>query len=578
MRNPSTTAIKDGDLSRLTTLSASSSSSSTSSSSSASASSRRGINKTTHNGSFYIPDGCETAAANQTTNFSYVPETGEGLEWHQSSSSASSRKRKDRQDSTSSSNQDHKLIRSNSEEYIPTVDYDVIRRVCSHEEFKPTSALAVATVPLQDKTNGNVVGLNKTSCSLLKAVAADPDHHSNEVRDLRDNNHKQRVEISPARSRTFDFSHKYRISPNRDAATGNRSIGGGNSSGFRSDDLDGEHERRRCSERFCKARAQPGRKSSSKKPQKHLASRLRGGGRGDENAYRYESHKGRGFITSVAKVATVVQSKADEETSIGDFQTNNNNNNNNNSNNNNNNTGHHIKANKLISDTLPWDRSHYDDNNAPVVCPRFADSTFDHVHHSRGIGSAANHLRGNAAAAAATALLPPSNGGVHGHLIKVENLKTREIMQNIKQPPNVFAGPEEKLRQVNKRLTALRKRMVTYEETFEKENGYRPTTSDKAASRSIRNVVTEMHKLKKEKQQLKGDSIGAALKLKLLAVTTASNNNLGVPGGGGGGGGGSGQASRVPKMQETLLDIEKVSFTFISYFLIFLYYLKRIDI
>src|SRR5690349_7864771 len=51
------------------------------------------------------------------------------------------RKRKDRQDSISTLTQDRKLVRSNSEEHVPSCQGEVIRRVASHEDFKKPSPL-----------------------------------------------------------------------------------------------------------------------------------------------------------------------------------------------------------------------------------------------------------------------------------------------------------------------------------------------------------------------------------------------------------------------------------------------------
>lgn len=531
MRHPSTVK-KEGDLSRLT-----SSSSSTS---------------TSNNGSFYIPD-CEVITTSNFTS-SYLPEVIDPLEWQ------ISRKRKDRQDSTSSTTQDRKLVRSNSEEHLTTVDYEVIRRVCSHEEFKH---------PLQDKTNGN--NILAVSFQPQQAIRSgrkpqqfDLDKKSTintEVQEILKETHK-RAEVSPARSRTFDYSHKYRISPNRD---------GGRNGGRNGEDTDVEHERRRSSERFCKARAQPGRKlQSSKKQSKYLASRLRGGR--DENVYKYDINlsKGerRGFVSSKSKADDrhLLQTtsstskkdddiehelrfvgskpKADEKQStqatlnakIADDE----------------NEQHglpiaagaaaaivikssdqnvndqllNIKSPKLKQEheAMPWDTFQ---DEKPIVCTRFADSTFDYVNQDLYDSILTRN-----------SLTVPSNNGLKtvGHMTKAENLKTREIMQSIKSP-NLFASPDERLKQIAKRLVALKKRSANFDETFEKDNGYRPSQADKLNDRYMKNVLAEIHKLRKEKQQLKSDP-GAIMGFKTIQ---------------------SGTVNRVAKMTETLVDIEKVS-------------------
>ncbi len=253
MRHPSS-AKKEGDLSRLTTSSSSSTNDQT---------------------SIYLP---ESEIISHRFSSTYLPEVIDPLEWQ------ISRKRKERQDSTSSITQDRKLIRSNSEEYIPNVDYEVIRRVCSHEEFKHV---------LQDRTNDNVEQHHE--CRDRKAS-------NNEVQEILRETHK-RAETSPARSRTFDFSHKHRISPLRDSRHGYKN----------NDEVDGENERRRNSERFCKARAPSGRRSqSSKKANKYLASKLR---ERDENVYKYDitvsKCERRGFVSNSRHSDEKLSSKND---------------------------------------------------------------------------------------------------------------------------------------------------------------------------------------------------------------------------------------------------------------------------
>lgn len=385
MRHPSS-AKKEGDLSRLTTSSSSS---------------------TNDQNSVYLP---ESEIISHKFSSTYLPEVIDPLEWQ------ISRKRKERQDSTSSITQDRKLIRSNSEEYIPNVDYEVIRRVCSHEEFKHV---------LQDRTNENI---EHHECRDRKAS-------NNEVQEILRETHK-RAETSPARSRTFDFSHKHRISPLRDSRHGYKN----------NDEVDGENERRRNSERFCKARAPSGRRSqSSKKANKYLASKLR---ERDENVYKYDitvlKCERRGFV-SISRHSDEKLSKndlADETTALLEQ----------------NDTTHptNTPINKPTNESLPWEISFQDET--PVVCPRFSGNTFDHVNTSRD----------NLARSASVS----SNNGLKslGNFTKVENLKTRELMQSIPSV-NLLQPPDEKLKQINKRLIALKKRVENFEEIFQREHG-----------------------------------------------------------------------------------------------------------
>lgn len=388
MRHPSSTK-KEGDLSRLTTSSSSS---------------------TNDQNSIYLP---ESEIISHRFSSTYLPEVIDPLEWQ------ISRKRKERQDSTSSITQDRKLIRSNSEEYIPNVDYEVIRRVCSHEEFKHV---------LQDRTNENV---DHHECRERKAS-------NNEVQEILRETHK-RAETSPARSRTFDFSHKHRISPLRDSRHGYKN----------NDEVDGENERRRNSERFCKARAPSGRRSqSSKKANKYLASKLR---ERDENVYRYDKsgskYERRGFA-SISRHSDDKLSKSDltDETTALLEQ---------NETTHPNNTSKNKTTNESLP-SLPWEISFQDET--PVVCPRFSGNTFDHVNQSRD-------------SLARTAIVASNNGlKTCGNFTKVENLKTRELMQSIPSV-NLLQPPDEKLKQINKRLIALKKRVENFEEMFQRENG-----------------------------------------------------------------------------------------------------------
>lgn len=498
MRHP-TTVRKDGDLSRLTT------SSSASSSTSCDSPTNNG-----NNGSFYLAGDCsELNSTSPHTCFQshYLPELIDpAQEWQ-----TASRKRKDRQDSTSSTTQDRKLIRSNSEEYIPNVDHDVIRRVCSHEEFKR---------PLQDCTN------NGKSAAVIVETRCHPldldKRANNEVQEILKETHK-RSELSPARSRAFDFSHKLRVSPNRDGGT-RSNVGSRNP-----DDLDGENEKRRTSERFCRARVQPGRKQAAKRPSKYLASRLRGGR--DENVYKYDLNvtKGerRGFVSKL------VRSKDDDE-NIAPNDVNDNNLCGNSSTSSQQQQQQPLikspKTKRKTNDVLPWDRTYQDDT--PVVCPRFADTTYARVHHhslDRGFDVGQANIAGPS---------NTNNGSSWkslGHFMKVENLKTREIMQSIKTP-NAFTTPDERLNQVNKRLNSLKRRAASFEDAFEMEHGFRPSHADKQNDRFIKNVLAEIHKLRKEKQQLKSDPM-AAMGFRVVDV---------------------GSASRLVKIKETVVDIEKV--------------------
>lgn len=159
-------------------------------------------------------------------NSTYLPQVIDPHEWQQQNIS---RKRKERQDSTSSITQDRKLVRSNSEEYLPNIDYEVIRRVSSHEQIKnPANECDGVTIPLlqsknaqedydddDDDDDGDVKCIiHRRSYSLTDDVSS-VKSANNEVQEILREAYR-RSETSPARSRTFDFSHKLRVSPNRD--------------------------------------------------------------------------------------------------------------------------------------------------------------------------------------------------------------------------------------------------------------------------------------------------------------------------------------------------------------------------
>jgi len=175
--------------------------------------------------------------------------------------------------------------------------------------------------------------------------------------------------------------------------------------------------------------------------------------------------------------------------------------------------------NKSTNESLPWEISFQDET--PVVCPRFSGNTFDHVNQSRD----------NMARSASVS----SNNGLKslGNFTKVENLKTRELMQSIPSV-NLLQPPDEKLKQINKRLIALKKRVENFEEIFQREHGYKPSHAEKMNDRYMKNASAEIHKLRKEKQQIKSSSVtGSGMKI------TQSNGK------------------KTDKLKDVLVEIEK---------------------
>lgn len=472
MRNP-TSRQKDDDLSRLTSTSTSSS-------------------NDRSNANYPLVD-----SDNNSSEFisSYLPQVIDPTEWQQNAS----RKRKERQDSTSSITQDRKLVRSNSEEYLPSVDFEVIRRVSSHENVK--AAIDDFDECPTDKENESPTARVRHARKHDARHAAKPT--KNEVQEILKEAHR-RTETSPARSRTFDFSHKLRISPVRDAIIY-----------ARRDDNDSDSERRRSSERSCKARvAQSTRKAMSNAKKASAAAVLTRQSSSSENEpanpeqdYKYDlsamKSERRGFM-SKPKRPTEIKVQCYDEPScnyddVSPYQADQN-------------------DNTSSMEDVPWHRLQEDET--PVVSERFAEHKFDHV--SRDI-----------AAKTCPNLLP---------YIAIDHFDTKDIMKSAPLM-KMYVTPDEKLNQINKRLTAMKKRLMLLEDTFEKENGYRPSPNVKLNDRNMKNTIAEIHKLRKEKQALKVDPMAT------MAFKVTQPGDRGQ--------------SKIARMKETIIEVEKVSCLFI---------------
>ncbi|GAB0099680.1 uncharacterized protein DMENIID0001_155670 [Sergentomyia squamirostris] len=373
------------------------------------------------------------------------------------------RKRKERQDSTSSQTQDRKLVRSNSAEHISSTAYDVIRRVSSHEDFKKPLPPRVTT---------------------LEPAPTTPE---------------------------ITVSVEAELSPSHD---GRRKEADGSS--------DGEHERRRSSERFSRTRAPPGRKAlSPRKPGKHAVAKLRDR---DENLYKYDNsalkHERRGFVSRQKEVKVKETDSGSELLSpVSDFNDNN-----------------LIDLNEEAaesqkthgaapSEVLPWNVPFHEDS--PVVCPRFADNTFDHVHNS-----SEHKVRS----------VPSLSEMKTGKFTSLENLKTRDLM---KKMPNVAITPDERVKQINSRLSKLKKRVAQFEENFEKDYGYKPPRIETLNDKAMKSIVTEIQKLKREKQCIKNDPIVGLVDARDFPPTSTGQDK---PHG----------DIKLSQMQETLTDIEMI--------------------
>lgn len=368
------------------------------------------------------------------------------------------RKRKDRHDSISSLTQERKLVRSNSEEHVPSCQGESIRRVASHEDFKKPSPLKEHNEKNDESSGGEC----------LQPVKEETNNQSSSDFACARNN---LIDVSP--------SQVHRLSPNGDS--------------------NDEHERRRNSERFLKTKSPSGRKSprKSRKSSPKLHSERN---ENDRLSYRQEKRD-------------YVGSKADE---VDDSD-----------------------AKSPMRSLYPWENL---DDNGPVVCQRFAENTFDHVNHS--ITSFVTHdqdlVKFDSVPDEEVVNEVVIGKKPYRSFLNAEDVKTRDIMQKSHSPVGVYQTPDERIRQINKRLTSLKKKVAVYEEKFEVNYGYRPSQADKANDKHIKNYIAEIHKLRKEKSQIKADPITA------MGYKNKFDDSLPAE-------------KKLTKVKDTLVEIEKVN-------------------
>lgn len=198
---------------------------------------------------------------------------------------------------------------------------------------------------------------------------------------------------------------------------------------------------------------------------------------------------------------------------------------------------------------LPWE-SAIEDN--PIVCQRFrnneANTSFDDVHHSISKFIKHDHDMLKFNATIADEEEEEENKKHYRNFMSVENVKTRDIMQKSHSPlSGTYQTPDERIRQINKRLTSLKKKISNYEESFENNYGYRPSHADKANDKNIKNYIAEIHRLRKEKSQIKTDPIAAMGYKNKFADSVPVEKKLG-------------------KIKDSLQDIENVSEFFLLIF------------
>lgn len=455
----------------------------------------------------------------------YLPNLINSSEWQ------NCRKRKERQDSTSSISQDRKLIRSNSEEHLPNCQ-EVIRRVSSHEDFKKPSPLIEISVNKENiieetaeeqhqleeqqifeknlkNSSENLkkffIGSESLCAASREQVSADGQtnkssdqhhHHLTQSNHLSHHNHYTR----------------HRLSPCRDVLRSRKDS---------DSEQDGEHERRRHNERFSKTRPPPGRKSVSPrnrtKHSKHSSSSGKDKSSGNEHFYsKHDSHHSikherRGY----GKRDKSSDQKTPEPEILSDYNDNN------------------LEKESPREKQLPWDQSFQDDT--PVVCQRFADHNFEHANKMGTFGEVRS--------------LPPNATMKHYGSYRSTELHPASQKPIPQAANNMF---DERIKTVNRKLSTLKKKLTQYEDRFERENGYRPAHGDKTSDSSIRPVVVEVHKLRKEKNQIKADlAVFNAKAAKLAAAAAAATPPPPA------GTADEAEEDKLHQMKDTIADIEK---------------------
>lgn len=470
------------------------------------------------------------------------------------------RKRKERLDSTSSNSQtDRKVVRSSNEEqlteqYVTAEDTTPI----INNEKQPQSVDGEKPSPLKSQSFHHP--------HLLQHSLSSVGHHQ-----FYNNQHHH---------------HHHQQKKNGGAVV----VGGGtqfpaNTTITPANDdhySDGEHERRRSSERFCRSRAPHGRKSSScSSAKKSSSSSAASGGGGkylsraaalsgvtlrqptgdnnnkdDEKGYKYDlsalKTERRGFssrdsLKQKRSKEIVPRNEKAEERSEPDASV--------------------IEPQQMevSAAALPWNAF---PDEAPVVCPRFSESTFDHV-----INVSEKFVKMN----------PPMKKENSIKYVNNENMKTRDIMKKYGTSSNnnspwtknrngpgelllMIITPEERMRQINGRLTKLKKRIGQYEDGYERDFGRRPEKMDTANDKTMKTVLTEIQKLKRERQVIKNCDVvsggtgggGLVTPISGIAGTAAAASMFGslkeiaqepslLSG-----------EMKINKMQETLTDIEMV--------------------
>ncbi|XP_053683197.1 protein FAM13A isoform X2 [Sabethes cyaneus] len=460
----------------------------------------------------------------------YLPNLINSSEWQ------NCRKRKERQDSTSSISQDRKLIRSNSEEHLPNCQ-EVIRRVASHEDFKKPSPLIEISVDKENIIEEDAEeqhqlevqqtfekNLKNSSENLKKFFIGSESQcvsgkDSSEALHIKVGDPNLLYQHSHSNHiHHYNHSAKNRLSPCRDVLKNRKDS---------DSELDGEHERRRHCERFSKTRPPPGRKSVSPRNRTKQIKHVSSGKDKSGNEHFYSKHDTHHSVKHERRAYSKQRDKASESTKspepevFADY--------------NDNTVLEKGNVESPREKQLPWDQSFQDDT--PVVCQRFAEHNFEHANTMGTFGEVRS--------------LPPNATMKHYGNYRSAELHQTALQKPIPQANNMF---DERIKTINRKLSTLKKKLTQYEDRFERENGYRPAHGDKTSDSAIRAVVVEIHKLRKEKNQIKADL--AVFNAKTNKGTSGDNNSSsGLSGSAGQGP--TEDENKLVQMQETIADIEK---------------------
>lgn len=139
-------------------------------------------------------------------------------------------------------------------------------------------------------------------------------------------------------------------------------------------------------------------------------------------------------------------------------------------------------------------------------------------------------------------LLSPRNSIIMTRRIFMET--DIQMIPNESDPQNPV---EQRIKQITKQINSLKKKIKKFEEEFEVHNGYRPSHSDRLDDKTVKKYCSDLNKMRKELKQLKEDPLS-------VMCNAASRPNISM----------DPSKNRSQQIKDTLTDIEKVNYIFIS--------------